>query len=43
MSSSFIIALFLVLYNLVTGHSARAVWGVGLGRFVAGIVGLNPA
>jgi hypothetical protein len=25
------------------GHSARAVWGVGLGRLVAGIVGSNPA
>jgi hypothetical protein len=26
-----------------TGHSGRAVWGVGLGRLVAGIVGSNPA
>jgi hypothetical protein len=25
------------------GHSGRAVWGVGLGRLVAGIVGSNPA
>jgi hypothetical protein len=24
------------------GHSGRAVWGVGLGRLVAGIVGSNP-
>jgi hypothetical protein len=27
----------------VAGHSGRAVWGVGLGRLVAGIVGSNPA
>jgi hypothetical protein len=26
-----------------TGHSGRAVWGVGRGRLVAGIVGSNPA
>jgi hypothetical protein len=25
------------------GHRGRAVWGVGLGRLVAGIVGSNPA
>jgi hypothetical protein len=25
------------------GHSGRAVWGVGLGRLVAGVVGSNPA
>jgi hypothetical protein len=25
------------------GHSGRPVWGVGLGRSVAGIVGSNPA
>jgi hypothetical protein len=25
------------------GHSGRAVWGEGLGRLVAGIVGSNPA
>jgi hypothetical protein len=25
------------------GHSGRAVWGVGLGQLVAGIVGSNPA
>jgi hypothetical protein len=25
------------------GHSGRAVWDVGLGRLVAGIVGSNPA
>jgi hypothetical protein len=24
------------------GHSGRAVWGVGLGRLVTGIVGSNP-
>jgi hypothetical protein len=24
------------------GHSGRAVWGVGHGRLVAGIVGSNP-
>jgi hypothetical protein len=28
---------------LNAGHSGRVVWGVGLGRLVAGIVGLNPA
>jgi hypothetical protein len=27
----------------MAGHSGRAVWGVGLGRLVAGIVGSNPA
>jgi hypothetical protein len=27
----------------LVGHSGRAVWGVGLGRLVAGIVGSNPA
>jgi hypothetical protein len=25
------------------GHSGRAVWGVGFGRLIAGIVGSNPA
>jgi hypothetical protein len=25
------------------GHSGRAIWGVGLGWLVAGIVGSNPA
>jgi hypothetical protein len=25
------------------GHSGHAVWGVGLGRLVAGILGSNPA
>jgi hypothetical protein len=25
------------------GHSGRAVWGVDLGRLIAGIVGSNPA
>jgi hypothetical protein len=29
--------------NLLAGHSGHAVWGVGLGRLVAGIVGSNPA
>jgi hypothetical protein len=29
--------------NRMAGHSGRAVWGVGLGRLVAGIVGSNPA
>jgi hypothetical protein len=29
--------------NKCDGHSSRAVWGVGLGRLVAGIVGSNPA
>jgi hypothetical protein len=28
--------------RLIAGHSGRAVWGVGLGRLVAGIVGSNP-
>jgi hypothetical protein len=27
----------------MAGHSGRAVWCVGLGRLVAGIVGSNPA
>jgi hypothetical protein len=27
----------------MAGHSGRAVWGVGLGRLIAGIVGSNPA
>jgi hypothetical protein len=27
----------------IAGHSGCAVWGVGLGRLVAGIVGSNPA
>jgi hypothetical protein len=32
------------LIIIYTGsHSGRAVWGVGLGRLVAGIVGSNPA
>jgi hypothetical protein len=29
--------------QILAGHSGRAVWGVGLGRLVAGIVGSNPA
>jgi hypothetical protein len=29
--------------KIFAGHSGRAVWGVGLGRLVAGIVGSNPA
>jgi hypothetical protein len=28
---------------ILAGHSGRAVWGVCLGRLVAGIVGSNPA
>jgi hypothetical protein len=28
---------------ITAGHSGRAVWGVGLGRLVAVIVGSNPA
>jgi hypothetical protein len=31
------------LLHGVSCHSGRAVWGVGLGRLVAGIVGSNPA
>jgi hypothetical protein len=27
----------------MAGHISSAVWGVGLGRLVAGIVGSNPA
>jgi hypothetical protein len=34
---------FKIVYTLMAGHSGRAVWGVGLGRLVAGIVGSNPA
>jgi hypothetical protein len=29
--------------SLGAGHRGRAVWGVGLGRLVAGNVGSNPA
>jgi hypothetical protein len=29
--------------EVTAGHSGRAVWGVGLGRLAAGIVGSNPA
>jgi hypothetical protein len=29
--------------GVIAGYSGRAVWGVGLGRLVAGIVGSNPA
>jgi hypothetical protein len=32
-----------ILIQPRAGHSGRAVWGVGLGRLVAGIVGSNPA
>jgi hypothetical protein len=32
-----------VQYFKEAGHSGRAVWGVGLGRLVAGTVGSNPA
>jgi hypothetical protein len=36
-------SFFLMLIYFIAGHSGRAVWGVGLGQLVAGIVGLNPA
>jgi hypothetical protein len=29
--------------SFIAGHSGRAVWGVGLDRLVAGILGSNPA
>jgi hypothetical protein len=32
-----------LIIKLIAGHSGRAVWGVDLGRLVAGIVGSNPA
>jgi hypothetical protein len=35
--------VYVVAYSWSAGHSGRAVWGVGLGRLVAGIVGSNPA
>jgi hypothetical protein len=31
-----------VMQIIMAGHSGRAVWDVGLGRLVAGIVGSNP-
>jgi hypothetical protein len=31
------------ILKFIAGHSGRAVWGVGLGRLIAGIVGSNPA
>jgi hypothetical protein len=31
------------VFGFNAGHSGRAVWGVGLGRLVAGIMGSNPA
>jgi hypothetical protein len=31
------------LRSIFSGHSGCAVWGVGHGRLVAGIVGSNPA
>jgi hypothetical protein len=34
---------FIIVILVWAGHSGRAVWGVGLGRLVAGIVGSNPA
>jgi hypothetical protein len=34
---------FIIVIIYGAGHSGRAVWGVGLGRLVAGIVGSNPA
>jgi hypothetical protein len=40
---SFIFVIILTRWNRNAGHSGRAVWGVGLGRLVAGIVGSNPA
>jgi hypothetical protein len=33
----------IMLTILSAGHSGHTVWGEGLGRLVAGIVGLNPA
>jgi hypothetical protein len=33
----------MVVIKVNAGHSGRAVWGVGLGRLVAGIVGSSPA
>jgi hypothetical protein len=33
----------LKIKSKIASHSGRAVWGVGLGRLVAGIVGSNPA
>jgi hypothetical protein len=33
----------IMLIIFAAGHSGRAVWGVDLGRLVAGIVGSNPA
>jgi hypothetical protein len=35
--------VFLIHIFMIAGHSGRAVWGVGLGRLVAGIVGSVPA
>jgi hypothetical protein len=32
----------ILVYLYFAGHSGHAVWGVGLGRLVAGIVGSNP-
>jgi hypothetical protein len=34
---------FKIVSALYAGHSGRAVWSVGLGWLVAGIVGSNPA
>jgi hypothetical protein len=37
------VKIFIAGKRLSAGHSGRAVWGVGLGRLVAGIMGSNPA
>jgi hypothetical protein len=39
----FYAAISILSFRPVAGHSGRAVWGVGLGRLVARIVGSNPA
>jgi hypothetical protein len=33
---------YMPVTECAAGHSGRAVWGVGLGRLVAEIVGSNP-
>jgi hypothetical protein len=38
-----VLRIFVTSIDPYAGHSGRAVWGVGLGRSVAGIVGSNPA
>jgi hypothetical protein len=42
-TSQTIVKIFVKGIGYIAGHSGRAVWGVGLGRLVAGIVGSNPA